>query len=731
MPLKKSSHPQPCRIVSPGAQDLPVASAPSLPQCCSGRKNAPDSALLTPHSSAATNFWLLPRGVRLFLAAAVLIWHSLFAQTPRLGVIQAMLQRPNDPWPRGKGHVLLAVPGCSEAGKSYHEPGGGFSPSFASFGVSIWITDNEGKIQATSDTLPLEEIQQRLVWQRNRPSPAIQTETPNYRALWSFLGDGGWQLNLSVNSDRDTKTFLVVRSVGPAGGPVHLLDWHNRKLRINERWSLTLSPDPATVSIGDESVENWKVSGSGLYRYTSADGWGFARVELRGATDWMFTIRDNLFPPTTPLAYSSTLARLELNLPDPKFTNSLNAQVAHLMMGLVNNETRPGDPNNYPLNWLRDGAYSIVALARAGQTEVAKQLCRPFAEHDFFGGFGSEADGPGLALWALEEVAAISHDPDFDHWLWPHAKRKAEFLVKMLAAAEPVREPYFGPIVPAHTNREDVDLVCDAAKEGLIQGRMDWHRPVLFVNAVSYRGLLGAAELAGRLGRDADAQTWRERAKELKRAWAKAFGTTAADDERTYICGLYPTWVVSDKVAYEKKLAERRAKSHDAEEGLKENPLWTYFNVAEAHQWLVLGQPDKAWNDLRWFWNKQASPGLFTWWEGKGEENTFHRWEQARGWVAPPHVTPHYWTAAEMLLLQLDMLAFLDESGDEPSLVIGAGIPEDWLEFAMSVKGLSTRLGKVDWEWRKRTMTVRLRGEKCAVKLGPAFKADTPLRVRH
>src|SRR5262245_11197300 len=46
-----------------------------------------------------------------FALVTFLISQSLLAQTPRLEVIQAMLQRPNDPWPRGKGHVVLAVPG--------------------------------------------------------------------------------------------------------------------------------------------------------------------------------------------------------------------------------------------------------------------------------------------------------------------------------------------------------------------------------------------------------------------------------------------------------------------------------------------------------------------------------------------------------------------------------------------------------------------------------------------
>ena len=83
-----------------------------------------------------------------------------------------------------------------------------------------------------------------------------------------------------------------------------------------------------------------------------------------------------------------------------------------------------------------------------------------------------------------------------------------------------------------------------------------------------------------------------------------------------------------------------------------------------------------------------------------------------------------------MLLLQLDMLACLDESGDEPTLVIGAGIPKEWLDMTLSVKGLSTRLGQVDWEWRNGKMTVWQRGKKCAVKLGPAFKSDAKINVK-
>ena len=130
---------------------------------------------------------------------------------------------------------------------------------------------------------------------------------------------------------------------------------------------------------------------------------------------------------------------------------------------------------------------------------------------------------------------------------------------------------------------------------------------------------------------------------------------------------------------YQQDLEAHWNKLREEQGGFRETPLWTYFDIAEAHQWLFLGRPECTWLTLHWYWDHQVLLGLYTWWEGSGEENTFHLWEQVRGWLKPPYVTPHYWTAAETLLLQLDMLAYVDESkGGAPSLAVGAGIPPDW-----------------------------------------------------
>jgi len=678
------------------------------------------------------------RNLVLTLAVAgALVCPAAAQTTERDEVRRAVSERPSDPWPRGVGHVVLAPPGSREDWKGYHEPGGNFSPTVGSFGVSIWAFDTQGRLATTSDAIPPEQIDQRLDWGTAQRIPSIRTQTPFYECRWSLVGPVAvhrtWRLELSRGREH-ARLALVLRSVGPAGGPVRALDWDGTRLRIDDRWSVVLAPPPVAVSLGEEGATGWlelPSSGASIRRWTGDTGWGYAALALADSPQTRIEIEDAHPMPLPGLRYEGTRSGLQVTLPDPRFTASLDAQVAHLMMGLVGRETRPGEPTNYPLAWLRDGAYTVVALARAGQLDAARQLATYFAENDFFGGFGPEADAPGLALWAIEEVSARVRDHEFDEWLWPYVFRKAEFILEMLDARQPIRKLVRGPIVPEHWDDPELSLVCEPARDGLIIGRMDWHRPVLFVNAVSYRGLLSAAALAQRQEHRQHAARWRERAADLQRAWWQAFQPPESENERTFISGLWPTWIAaSDAEAFRRGLAARWEKLRDAQGGFREPRLWTYFDLAEAHQWLFLGQPQRTWNTLEWYWGHQASPGLYTWWEGQGEENTFHQWERVRGWVNPPHVTPHYWTAAEMLLLQMDMLAYLDESAGEPTLVVGAGVPAGWLDRPLSVRGVSTRIGQVDWWWKDRAMDVVVRGGRCKVRLGPAFAPGTPVRLR-
>ena len=630
-----------------------------------------------------------------------------------------MAQRPADLWPRGLAHVVLAIPGSQQPEKSHHEPGGSFSPSVGSFGVSIWVRDSAGNLKISSDALPMDQIQQRFSWPTSKGVPAIATTTPHYQATWSCIAPGTTALELQHRGDDAERPELVVRSVGPAGGPIVKVAWNGKQLNINDRWTLSIEPAPAAVFVGHEGDSDWKDQRRQTREWKGEDGWGCARIELASGRAARLVLRDSAPARPNPLRYPAVRASIEMDLPEQRFTDCLNAQLAHLMMGLLDQRTPPGEPTNYPLAWQRDGVAVVAGLVRAGQLDVARQLAAYFAEHDFFGGFGAEGDAPGQGLRVMEDVAVRVGDAEFDRWLWPHVQRKADLVLKMASTDKPLRLPFVGPIVPAHRNRNDLDLVCEPARDGLIVGRMDFGRPASYITGVSCHGLRGAASLARRLNHPEEAERWLAAADRLQRAWLKA---PQWEEERTYMSGLWPTWVAApDQAAYRAHLEKRS----DPRQYLP----WTYFSAAMTHQWLFLDEPERVWENLQWFWNEQTSPGLYSWWEGTGEENTFHLWEGVRGWVKPPHVTPHYWTAGEILALQVEMLAYVDESGSPPVLVIGGGVPKSWVGKPLRVGELPTSVGLVDWSWQHETMQVTVRGQAPKVRVGKAFGPAVRVKV--
>ncbi len=651
--------------------------------------------------------------------------------TPQQQVQAHIKARPNDPWPRSAGHVVLATPGSQDTEKAYYEPAGSFSPSAGSFGVSIWMVDKDGALKTTSDTIPLAKIQQQFLYTPTQAVPGIVAKTEDYQATWSKTKPGLWQLNLQVPANSKARPVVVIRSVGPAGGAVNALKWDGQQLLINQRWSI--GAKSAQVYLGRESAPGWTTQKSTETTVTDPQGWGVARLELGAGETWDINLADATPEPKSDLKVTGLTSTLALNLPDPQFLTSLNAQVSHLLMGLVGNRTRPSDPLDYTLPRSREGAYQLVALARAGQIEVAKQLSPYFAETDFLNGVAPEADIPALGIWALEAVALQVNQPEYDKWLWPHIQRKADLISTLLSTNKP------GYPVLDQAKRPLAEYP-DTIAVDYIGGKMEGMPGLISIDPtaslMSYRALRDAADLADRLKQSPAAQRWREQAAQIQAAWTKSFDQRFASIDATYTKGLWPSGIASaEPNRLVAGLQARWDGSRDAQGAYRQMPGEPFFNLAETHQWLYLGKPEQVLTTLKWFWANQASPGLYTWWGttdkagGTPMPKNLSQWRNFRGWVTPPHVTPHYWTTAEMLLLQLDMLGYMDPVASSPTLVIGAGIPQAWLNQPIGVKGLAIAGSVVNWNWDGKQLNVQIKGKKIAIKPGSAFPPNTPITV--
>jgi hypothetical protein len=649
--------------------------------------------------------------------------------TPQRETMMRMMQKdPARSWPRSVGHIPLALPGAPEAERAYHEPGGDFSPQPQSFGVSLWLCDADGHPIITSQTIPLRDIHQTFAPSSYPSLPAIESRTPYYEAIWSRLDATRWELRFTNRTSH--VPMMVIRSVGPAGGPVTALKWNEEQLEINGRWAVKITPAPAAVSLADESAPEGIATHGSSTAWSGESGWGFARLTLPAGPmkenqEYRLIISDSRVPIALRHYYNDPPARAPLMLPDPRFHASMQAQITHLMMGLVDGETRPGDPLVFVRAWQRPGASITTALARAGDPHVARVLSQFIATHDFAGADGPDADAPGWGIWALAESARYVNDPAHDRWLWPHVLRKAQIIETMLTASTPVEAPFVvpSPYEAHHGKQSRTRVVAQPARDGLIVGRVgnDWPSP--YVNAVSYQGLMAAAEFATRLGKHKDAERWRTLAQGLQERW----------QNRRERKPLIP-------------VARSTAPSPAANVLLRVDslgdPLWMYrppladhstaTALTQARQLLRAGRPEEVWRRLEALWSRQASPGLYTWEAPRPVTDVADGWQYARGWHRPGVISPDYETAALLLLLQQDMLAYVDGSPDDPTVVIGAGIPKAWTRHPMAASGVAIPGGSVDWHWDGQWMQVTVHGPSMPVRIGRAFgEAGISLNASH
>lgn len=676
--------------------------------------------------------------------------------------------RPQDDWPRGKSHLVLGRPGAEAAGKAFMEPGGSFSPSAGSFGVSFWVTAAGGRKVATGDSLPLSQTSQTEGFDE-ATQPCADFSTPFYHGRWTMIGPGRWQLRLEAGPawQPGWQLWLMLRGIGPAAGPLNRIEAApGETLLINQHWRVRCQA-ARPVTGADESIHGLDGPTGGL-PVTSPSGWAYARValELPAAVE----MDDGASPP--PAAVPAPVYP-GLKLPDPRFVDCLRAQITQLAMAGQNSRLMPFDPYVVPYPWARPSAYAVAALARSGNVELARPLALELAAHDFYGPYGAEADGPGLSLWAIEEVAARADDPAFDARLWPAVQRKAGLIEQFARAGQICYEyPEYGYRKRFEADvfaRNEVRMACLPAEHGLIAGRIEHKIEPMRVTAASYQGLRSAAALARRLGDDAAAGKWSAEAARLQQAWvaqlaaapaglAPRLGTAARVAEEGWrtggfylardagllalksetradtlsACALWPTWIGAAAPAgvLPKRLGFSRppASGRPAEKALAAG---VQMALARAHQALWCGDGKQPWETLESCWSSPLVPGAYVWgddWIGKTVLD--HPWENYRGYLGGGTANPSLWDSAEMLCLQLDMLAYLDESAAAPVIVIGAGVPGPWLAQPLAAAGLSLKGAQVDWTWDRGVLRVTVKGRHWAVRPAGAL-ADCKCEVAY
>lgn len=647
-----------------------------------------------------------------------------------------LLAHPDWIAPRSDQHTVIGLPGSRDHRKTFVEPGGSFSPGVGSFGVSIWVYDRLQEHLFAPEERPIEglkwEWEQGYLpvlnssWQAGPLEIRQQLLATSLANLENIVNS----LKLTVTNPADRPAFfsvyLVVRPYGPAGGKLHNLSISKPGSSVTVNSQLTLlarqpCDEAGALGYGESGQEISSLLRKGQVPASQA------AEDKPGLCSGALAYNLNLPPQAChelefdfyvhPLehdyrkafqayhnqSYKIKLAQVseywekqlkvvQLDLPDKRFSNAFYSILAQHLIATVDNEVRISTVT-YPLLWLRDGVYIINALDKAGLHQAVRQQLARLQPRLFAGGFGAEPDAFGEVIWAFHTHFQLTQDNAWLESVYPDLKERAAWIIK----ARHTGQYLYADVearVPDRRYSAGSDLICEPAKDGLIQGRMDWHRPLIWINAFSLLGLSAMAEIAGLLGYIDEAELYHQEARELHSALREYARTHFGDNERDFVCAIWPTRAFAAQEVsqpYEIWWQKTRLKENGE---YKPEPLWKYFELGQAHNYLLLGERAKTLQTVNYYLDHHDVQNLYGWLEDSSD--IAENWSQIEGWYKLPSRQPHGWVSSEFFLLLRDL--WLYEDGE--TLVLGQGMSAEWLQQGsnLQILNMPSAFGPVDFK---------------------------------
>lgn len=623
---------------------------------------------------------------------------------------------------RGRTHIFLGHPLADGCDKTTVEPGNTYSPGAWTCGVSIWVSV-EGAFHSP-DVLADGTIEWTLIAQPGDPPIAEATYPAGplrvRHRLTHLGGEGSVGVDFSVieitcSQGASMMCAIVVKDVGPAGGRIAGIDWiaAESALVVNQSLRLECESPPGDVLLlpADERHDS-PVAALAFAAEVTPDR--PFRLGFRTVHGFAGRPMGNAVPADRPHARLSSEAAIEqvasnwrsdlparVFAPNERIATAWERCAYHILAAMELGLPRIGAVN-YPLLWMRDCVLVLRSLDLIGRSDLARVGNDYLAPMCFSGGFGAEADAPGEGIWALVSHAHITGDWNWAGEVFPHIRKRVDWIIRMLEATGPIR---FVTENRAATTRNTPagSVVCLAAENGLIHGRMDWHWPDFYINCWAVAGLRLAAEAATRLGEASLSQQWLRRAQDVDYAIAAHLLSDYGND-RDPIVTPHPTGALFRHHDALRRQFERwyRAKRLSPDGSRLPERLWTYFEVAQAHNAMLLGLREEAWVNLRGLLAPTGCWDTSAFIEGRpdGLENLpFETGRDRRGWLDRQRALggnmPHNWTSSEMLCLIRDVFV-IEEAG---GLTLGAGVPREWMApgSRFGVRGLPTDCGAVSY----------------------------------
>jgi len=377
---------------------------------------------------------------------------------------------------------------------------------------------------------------------------------------------------------------------------------------------------------------------------------------------------------------------MRITLPE---TDAEEAYYASLAYTLI---LKDGDgliPGSFAYNafWTRDAAYLIDACLRAGLTETARKATELWVgfqkESGQFPSMGpggpKEWDGQGQAMFAFVQVYRYTHDREWLARHFKHLLQGARYIaqIRREGMTDANRDtPCWGILTPS-TSAEDLgpntwhfywdDFWCIRGLQDALFAATELNETAAAAEIRQILEDLHGSTLASIRQVMAKEQIdWIPVAPESATASGKARGTTPAVWPGGAFTPDDPLILRSFEHYWDTLIVPRHGGYYHG------GQPWPYATLELAHAYLNIGQPDRAYQMLRWTLDRQSAPGMYAWAEvADGGNHLFLGGD-----------LPHGWACAEYVSLIRDMLVC--EVGD--AVVLTAGVPSHWLEHGRRIE---------------------------------------------
>lgn len=413
-------------------------------------------------------------------------------------------------------------------------------------------------------------------------------------------------------------------------------------------------------------------------------------------------------------AWEAKLGGVEIGLPERAagIVETLKTAAAHILINRDGPALQPG-PRRYSRSWLRDGALMGAALARVGLLEAGRDFIRWYAGYqapdgnlpDCVDRDGSEwlpeYDGWGQLIFAVMDHYRFSGDKDFLTEMWPAVSKSLDYL-------ERLRGQRLTAEYQAEGKRAYSGLLPESMSH---EGYMAHPVHAYWDDFWALRGFKDGAHMAEILGDRAQARRIAALRDAFQRDLYASLDRVIRDRGLDFVPGSVEfadfdpaatsiALTVADELhhlprpaidqTYNKYVEGFRARARGA-------TPWANYSAYEIR---IIGA-------LVRLGRRQLAHELLDFFLADRRIRPWNQWPEIswRDPLGPSFIgdMPHSWIGAEYILAVRSLFAYEREA--DRSLVIAAGIPEDWLEGEgdVRVRDLPSYHGHLSYRLRRET----------------------------